>query len=88
MPNPFYVTTPIYYVNDRPHIGHAYTTVAADFLTRFHVLDGREAFFLTGTDEHGSKFAESAQAAGLSEIEFCDRKVDNFKKAWESLLRN
>ena len=58
MPNPIYVTTPIYYVNDRPHIGHAYTTVAADFLTRFHVLAGREAFFLTGTDEHGSKVAD------------------------------
>ena len=88
MPNPFYVTTPIYYVNDRPHIGHAYTTVAADFLTRFHALAGREAFFLTGTDEHGSKVAEAAQAAGLSEIDFCDRTVDHFKKAWESLLIN
>jgi len=88
LPNPFYVTTPIYYVNDRPHIGHAYTTIAADFLTRFHVLAGREAFFLTGTDEHGSKVAEAARAAGLTEIEFCDRTVEHFKKAWESLLIN
>ncbi len=82
---PFYVTTPIYYVNDRPHIGHAYTTIAADVLTRFHRLAGREAFFLTGTDEHGSKIAEAAQAAGLSEQEFCDRTVEYFKTAWKNL---
>jgi len=82
---PFYVTTPIYYVNDRPHIGHAYTTIAADVLTRFHRLAGREAFFLTGTDEHGSKVAEAAHAAGLSEQEFCDRTVEYFKTAWKNL---
>jgi len=82
---PFYVTTPIYYVNDRPHIGHAYTTIAADLLTRFHRLSGREAFFLTGTDEHGSKVAEAAQAAGLSEQEFCDRTIEYFKTAWKNL---
>lgn len=85
MPKPFYVTTPIYYVNDRPHIGHAYTTIAADVLTRFHRLAGREAFFLTGTDEHGSKVAEAAKAAGLSEIEFCDRTVKYFQTAWDNL---
>ncbi|MEE8576242.1 MAG: class I tRNA ligase family protein, partial [candidate division Zixibacteria bacterium] len=50
---PFYVTTPIYYVNDRPHVGHAYTTVAADMLARYHRMAGRESYFLTGTDEHG-----------------------------------
>jgi methionyl-tRNA synthetase len=82
---PFYVTTPIYYVNDRPHIGHAYTTIAADMLARFHRLAGREAFFLTGTDEHGSKVADAAEAAGLSEIEFCDRTVETFQSAWEAL---
>ena len=82
---PFYVTTPIYYVNDRPHIGHAYTTIAADVLTRFHRLAGREAFFLTGTDEHGSKVAEAALAAGLSEQEFCDRTIEYFKTAWKNL---
>ena len=85
MSRPFYVTTPIYYVNDSPHIGHAYTTIAAEFLTRFHRLAGREAFFLTGTDEHGSKVADAAQAAGLTEIEFCDRTVETFKTAWRNL---
>lgn len=85
MSKPFYVTTPIYYVNDRPHVGHAYTTVAADMLARFHRLAGREAFFLTGTDEHGDKIAEAAAAAGMSEIEFCDKTVQTFKHAWENL---
>lgn len=85
MPRPFYVTTPIYYVNDRPHIGHAYTTIAADLLTRFHRMAGRESFFLTGTDEHGTKVAEAAAEAGLSEQEFCDRTVETFKTAWKHL---
>ncbi|NOY88559.1 MAG: methionine--tRNA ligase [FCB group bacterium] len=85
MSKPFYITTPIYYVNDKPHIGHAYTTIAADLLARFYRLTGRETFFLTGTDEHGSKVAEAAQKAGLSEIEFCDRTVETFKKAWSNL---
>lgn len=85
MPQPFYVTTPIYYVNDRPHIGHAYTTIAADLLTRFHRLEGRESYFLTGTDEHGTKVAEAARAAGLSEQAFCDRTVETFKNAWKNL---
>ncbi len=85
MPKPLYVTTPIYYVNDRPHIGHAYTTIAADMITRFQRLAGRECFFLTGTDEHGSKVAEAAAAAGLSELEFCDRVVGAFKTAWRNL---
>ncbi len=85
MPRPFYVTTPIYYVNDVPHIGHAYTTIAADMLARFHRLAGREAYFLTGTDEHGSKVADAAAAAGVSEIEFCNRTVEKFKTAWKNL---
>lgn len=85
MPRPFYVTTPIYYVNDRPHIGHAYTTIAADMMARFQRLAGRETFFLTGTDEHGSKVAEAAERAGLSEQEFCDRTVQTFKNAWQNL---
>lgn len=85
MAKPFYITTPIYYVNDKPHIGHAYTTIAADLLARFHRLAGRESFFLTGTDEHGSKVAEAAQQAGLSEIQFCDRTVETFKRAWSNL---
>jgi methionyl-tRNA synthetase len=82
---PFFVTTPIYYVNDRPHIGHAYTTISADLLARFHRLAGRESFFLTGTDEHGTKVAEAAAAAGLSEIEFCDRTVAKYQQAWTLL---
>jgi methionyl-tRNA synthetase len=82
---PIYITTPIYYVNDKPHIGHAYTTIAADLMTRFYRMAGREAFFLTGTDEHGSKVAEAAEAAGLTEIEFCDRTVETFQKAWKNL---
>jgi methionyl-tRNA synthetase len=82
---PFYITTPIYYVNDRPHIGHSYTTIAADLMTRFHRLNGREAFFLTGTDEHGSKVAEAAEAAGLEPQQFCDSVVEYYKKAWKAL---
>ena len=64
MSMPFYVTTPIYYVNARPHLGHAYTTIAADVLNRFSILSGDDAFFLTGTDEHGDKIVEAAQKAG------------------------
>jgi methionyl-tRNA synthetase len=85
MRQPFYVTTPIYYVNDRPHIGHSYTTIAADFLTRMHRLAGRDCFFLTGTDEHGTKVAEAAAAAGMTEISFCDRTVETFTAAWRNL---
>ena len=85
MSKPFYVTTPIYYVNDKPHIGHAYTTIAADLLARFHRLAGRESYFLTGTDEHGTKVAEAALKAGLSEQAFCDKTVETFKNAWKNL---
>lgn len=85
MTRPFYVTTPVYYVNDSPHIGHAYTTIAADVLARWHRLAGRDSFFLTGTDEHGSKVAEAAAAQGLSEIEFCNRTVETFLNAWKRL---
>ena len=83
--NKFYITTPIYYVNDRPHIGHAYTTVAADILARWHKKQGESVFFLTGTDEHGAKVAEAAQKAGQSPKDFCDVKAQDFKKAWELL---
>ncbi len=68
----FYITTPIYYVNDKPHIGHAYTTLACDVMARFMRLDGRNVFFLTGTDEHGQKVEKSAAAAGVAPQEFCD----------------
>ncbi len=85
MIKPFYITTPIYYVNDRPHIGHSYTTVSADLLARYHRLNGRDAFFLTGTDEHGNKIAEAAEAAGIKPQQFCDEVVNHFKKAWNKL---
>jgi methionyl-tRNA synthetase len=75
----YYVTTPIYYVNDAPHIGHAYTTLACDALARFMRLDGRKVHFLTGTDEHGQKVAKSAQAAGMSPKEFTDKVSQNFR---------
>lgn len=81
----FYITTPIYYVNDKPHIGHAYTTVAADILSRFYKMQGEEVFFLTGTDEHGAKIAEAARLAGKEPQEFCDAIADGFKKTWGNL---
>ncbi len=81
----FYVTTPIYYVNSSPHVGHTYTTVAADVLARSARQDGKEVFFLTGTDEHGDKIAKSAQAAGKTPKEFCDEIVAKFKHAWNAL---
>jgi len=82
---PFYISTPIYYVNDCPHIGHSYTTIAADLMTRFNRMNGREAFFLTGTDEHGTKIAEAAEAAGVKPQAFCDNVVEQFKQVWKNL---
>ena len=76
---PYYITTPIYYVNDSPHIGHAYTTLACDVLARFMRLDGREVKFLTGTDEHGQKVEKSAQAAGMDPKAFTDKVSQNFR---------
>jgi methionyl-tRNA synthetase len=81
----FYVTTPIYYVNGIPHIGHAYTTILADVLTRYHRLFGRPGYFLTGTDEHGLKVQQAAEAAGMSPKDYCDGMVGNFKDLWETL---
>lgn len=78
-PESFYITTPIYYVNDRPHIGHAYTTLACDVLARFMRLDGYRVFFLTGTDEHGQKVQKSAAAAGTDPKTFTDRVSQNFR---------
>lgn len=76
---PFYITTPIYYVNDKPHIGHAYTTIAADVMARFMRLDGRPTYFLTGTDEHGQKVAKSAEAKGIAPQAFTDMVSQNFR---------
>jgi methionyl-tRNA synthetase len=81
----FYLTTPIYYVNDVPHIGHAYTTVAADFLARHHRLRGERVHFLTGTDEHGEKVALAAAAAGLEPQAWADQVVPRWKEVWERL---
>lgn len=80
-----YVTTPIYYVNDQPHIGHAYTTIAADVLARYHKLRGGDVFFLTGTDEHGTKVAESAEAAGMTPKAFADQNSAKFRDAFKAL---
>ncbi len=83
--NKVYITTPIYYVNDVPHIGHAYTTVAADILARFNRLSGKDVFFLTGTDEHGQKVEKAAREKGRTPKEHADLMVDNFKVLWEKL---
>ena len=85
MAEKFYITTPIYYVNAQPHLGHAYTTVVADYLARFHRLDGEETFFLTGTDEHGEKIFRAAQAAGLEAQSFVDQVSQRFQEAWQQL---
>ena len=76
----FYVTTPIYYVNDVPHIGHAYTTLACDTIARFARLDGRRVHFLTGTDEHGQKVEQSAARAGVEPQMFVDRVSAQFRE--------
>lgn len=75
----YYITTPIYYVNDKPHIGHAFTTLACDMLARFKRLDGYNVRFLTGTDEHGQKVEKAAQAAGMPPQTFCDQVSQNFR---------
>lgn len=82
---PYYLTTPIYYVNDKPHIGHAYTTLACDVLARFHRLDGDDVHFLTGTDEHGQKVEKSAQAAGIDPQAFTDQVSQNFRRLAEEM---
>ncbi len=85
MSQAFYVTTPIYYVNDVPHIGHAYTTIAADVLARHHRAMGGQVRFLTGTDEHGQKIDKAARGQGLEPIQLADRVVERFKALWERL---
>lgn len=85
MGEPFYVTTPIYYVNDVPHIGHAYTTLACDVLARFMRLDGRDVYFLTGTDEHGQKVEEAAAAAGIAPKDFVDGNSARFRELAQAM---
>ena len=83
--NKFYITTPIYYVNDVPHIGHAYTTIAADVVARYKRLEGNEVFFLTGTDEHGQKVQQAANDVGVSPQEHVDKLHQRFKELWVRL---
>ncbi|MBE7453758.1 MAG: methionine--tRNA ligase [Kofleriaceae bacterium] len=85
MTRPFYVTTPIYYVNDVPHLGHAYTTIVADALARFHHMCGDDARFLTGTDEHGQKIVEAADRRGLTPQALCDEVAPRFRQTWLDL---
>ncbi len=83
--NTFYITTPIYYVNDVPHIGHAYTTIAADVLARYWRLRGREVLFLTGLDEHGQKVQQAAAKAGINPQVHCDKLAPQFETLWKKL---
>src|SRR5512133_838160 len=87
----FYVTTPIYYVNDEPHLGHAYTTILADVLARYHRLRGEQVFFLTGVDEHGQKITNAFKKRGvdnptLPELQaYVDEMAARFQSAWDAL---
>jgi methionyl-tRNA synthetase len=81
----FYITTPIYYVNARPHLGHAYTTIVADVVSRFHAMRGEEVFFLTGTDEHGDKVVRAAEKEGMSPRNYVDRISRLFRDLWPDL---
>src|SRR5680860_1725521 len=81
----FYITTPIFYPNGVPHIGHAYTMIASDVLARFQRLDGKKVFFLTGTDEHGQKMQQTAEKEGVSAIELADKNVAVFRRLVETL---
>ena len=85
MSTPFYITTPIYYVNAKPHLGHAYTTLVADVATRFHDMLGSETFFLTGTDEHGDKIVQAAEKEGLKPREYVDKISNLFRALWPEL---
>jgi len=81
----FYITTPIYYVNDEPHIGHAYTTILADVLARYHREAGDDVFFLTGTDEHGQKVSQAAGERGVEPKQHCDEMVLQYQDLWKKL---
>lgn len=83
--HPFYITTPIYYVNANPHLGHAYSTIAADSVTRFHKMLGQKTLFLTGSDEHGDKIVQAAEKKGLSPRQFVDEISSNFQHLWPKL---
>ena len=82
---PFYITTPIYYANDEPHIGHSYTTILADVLSRYHRSIGEEVFFLTGLDEHGQKVQQAAEERGIDPQQHCDEMAPKWKLLWKKL---
>src|ERR1700678_2269018 len=84
-PKKFYLTTPIYYVNARPHIGHAYTTIVADVVARRHRLLGDDTYFLTGTDEHGQKIERAAAAQGIPPQQFADQVSASFEGLWKRM---
>ncbi len=79
----YYVTTPIYYINGLPHIGHMFTTVLTDVIARYHRLFGEDVFFLTGTDEHGQKAERAAREAGITPLEMADRIAGTFPRVME-----
>ena len=81
----FYITTPLYYVNGNPHIGHSYTNIACDTLARFRRLRGEEVLFATGTDEHGQKINQAAEAKGMEPRLFADSVVPRFSELWKKL---
>ena len=81
----FYITTPIYYVNDNPHIGTAYTTILADVLSRYQVQLGNDSFFLSGLDEHGQKVQEAATKRGVNPKDHCDEMSKRFISLWDRL---
>jgi len=81
----FSLTTPLYYVNDIPHIGSAYTTIIADVIARYHRLKGDDVLFITGTDEHGQKIQRTADNRGLSPQVHCDEIVQSYHELWELL---
>ena len=85
MTNTFFITTPIYYVNDIPHIGHAYTSIAADFIARYKRMNNIETMFLTGTDEHGQKIQKAAENKSISPIELCNHNSEKFRELTEIL---
>ena len=81
----FYITTPLYYVNDKPHIGHAYTTILADVLARYQKNNGNDVYFLTGTDEHGKKVQEAANKRGVNPLSHVNEFVNRFESLWRKL---
>src|SRR5919197_3871074 len=84
-PNKFYITTPIYYVNARPHLGHSYTTIVCDAVARRHRMLGEDTYFLTGTDEHGQKIERAAQAVGKTPQQFADEVSGEFRALWKRM---